>query len=166
MFRYYREAEVCYAYLSDVSCAEMSSILTSNDSDFCESRWWSRGWTLQELLAPKNLQFYNIGWDYLGTKADLKDIISRITKIPEGVLLGGDLADEPVSRKMSWMSSRKTTVPEDIAYCLFGIFGLNMPLLYGEGAEHAFLRLQEAILKSTDDESIFPWRSPEEEATK
>lgn len=166
MFRYYREAEVCYAYLSDVSCAEMSSILTSKETDFEKSLWWSRGWTLQELIAPKNLRFYNMEWGFLGTKADLKNIINRITKIPDSVLLGGDLADEPVSRKMSWVSTRQTTVPEDIAYCLLGVFGVNIPLLYGEGAENAFLRLQEAILKATDDESIFLWRSPEEEATR
>jgi hypothetical protein len=163
MFRYYREAKVCYTYLSDVASVKIPSPSKNNVSDFYESVWFTRGWTLQELIAPKNQRFYNKEWDYLGAKAELKDAICYITKIPEKILLGGDLTDESVSRKMSWVSSRQTTVPEDIAYCLLGVFDVNIPLLYGEGEEKAFLRLQEAILKSTDDESIFLWRSTEAE---
>lgn len=163
MFRYYREAEVCYAYLSDVASAKVPAHKMSKASDFFQSAWFRRGWTLQELIAPKNLQFYNKEWDYLGTKAELKTMLLLITKVPEKILLGGDLTDLSVSRKMSWVSSRQTSIPEDIAYCLLGIFSVNMPLLYGEGAENAFLRLQEAILKSIDDSSIFLWRSTEAE---
>jgi len=163
MFRYYRGAEVCYAYLSDVASVKMPNPLNPDDSDFCQSTWFRRGWTLQELIAPESLEFYNKEWDFLGTKADLKDVIHYVTKIPENILLGGDLTDESVSRKMSWVSSRHTTLPEDIAYCLLGVFDVNIPLLYGEGEEKAFLRLQEAILKSTEDNSIFLWRSTEEE---
>lgn len=169
MFRYYQEAEVCYTYLSDVASAKITTPIShlnrkSQGYDFYQSAWFTRGWTLQELIAPKNLRFYNKEWDFLGTKADLKDAIRNITKIPEKILLGGDLTNEPVSRKMSWVSSRQTTVPEDIAYCLLGLFRVNIPLLYGEGKENAFLRLQEAILKSSDDDSIFLWRATEEEA--
>jgi len=163
MFRYYKEAEVCYVYLSDVASTTTPSYLDAQECDFCASIWFTRGWTLQELIAPKVLRFYNKEWDYLGTKAELKAAIRHITNIPENILLGGDLTDQPISRKMSWVSSRQTTVPEDIAYCLLGVFGVNIPLLYGEGEENAFLRLQEAILKSSDDNSIFLWRSTEEE---
>lgn len=162
MFRYYREAEICYTFLSDVVSFQL---LTPVDplSDFCRSAWFRRGWTLQELIAPKQLRFYDKYWVYIGSKTGLKDAINSVTDIPENFLLGGDLTDESVSRKMSWVSSRQTTVPEDIAYCLLGLFDVNIPLLYGEGEEKAFLRLQEAILKSTDDNSIFLWRSTERE---
>jgi hypothetical protein len=165
MFRYYEEAKICYTYLSDVAFVNIPISSKNNVSDFYKSDWFTRGWTLQELIAPKNQRFYNKEWDYLGTKTELKDAICYITKIPEKILLGGDLTDESVSRKMSWVSSRQTTVPEDIAYCLLGVFDVNIPLLYGEGEEKAFLRLQEAILKSTDDESIFLWCSTEAETT-
>jgi hypothetical protein len=165
MFRYYREAKICYAYLSDVASLKIPGPSKHNASDFYRSVWFTRGWTLQELISPKNQRFYNKEWDYLGTKTELKDAICYITKIPEKILLGGDLTDEPVSRKMSWVSSRQTTVPEDIAYCLLGVFDVNIPLLYGEGEEKAFLKLQEAILKSTDDQSIFLWCSTEAETT-
>jgi hypothetical protein len=166
MFRYYREAQLCYAYLSDVASVKIPNQLKDEDSNFYQSVWFTRGWTLQELIAPKNQLFYNKDWDYLGTKAELKDAICHITNIPKKILLGGDLSDEPVSIKMSWASSRETTVPEDISYCLLGMFDVNIPLLYGEGEEKAFLRLQEAILKSTDDESIFLWCSTEAETIK
>jgi hypothetical protein len=165
MFRYYEEAKICYTYLSDVASVKIPSPSKNNVSDFYKSVWFTRGWTLQELIAPKNQRFYNKEWDCLGTKTELKDAICYITKIPEKILLGGDLTDESVSRKMSWVSARQTTVPEDIAYCLLGVFDVNIPLLYGEGEEKAFLRLQEAILKSTDDESIFLWCSTEAETT-
>jgi hypothetical protein len=146
MFRYYTEAKVCYTYLSDVASVKISDTPKPEDLDFCQSA------------------FYNKEWDYLGTKADLKDAIRSRTKVPEKILLGGDLTDQPVSRKMSWVSSRQTTVPEDIAYCLLGLFDVNIPLLYVEGQEKAFLRLQEAILNSSDDNSIFLWSSTADEA--
>ncbi|KAI6709734.1 hypothetical protein PZA11_002007 [Diplocarpon coronariae] len=163
MFRYYKEAEICYTYLCDVGSVQLT-LPVDPRSDFCQSVWFSRGWTLQELIAPKQMRFYNRDWAYIGSKAGLKDAICSVTKIPESFLLGGDLTRESVSRKMSWVSSRQTTVPEDIAYCLLGLFDVNIPLLYGEGEEKAFLRIQEAILKHTDDNSIFLWRSTQREA--
>ncbi|PBP28961.1 hypothetical protein BUE80_DR000139 [Diplocarpon rosae] len=163
MFRYYKEAEICYTYLCDVDSVQMT-LPVDPQSDFCQSVWFSRGWTLQELIAPKEMRFYNRNWAYIGSKTGLKDAICSITKIPESFLLGGDLTRESVSRKMSRVSRRKTTVPEDIAYCLLGLFDVNIPLLYGEGEEKAFLRIQEAILKHTDDNSIFLWRSTVNEA--
>ena len=130
-------------------------------SQFRGSRWFTRGWTLQELLAPKRLVFYSESWEPLGTKIELCDILSEITRVGKEILEGGELSRVCVGKKMSWVSSRQTTRPEDIAYCLLGIFDINMPLLYGEG-EKAFLRLQEEILKNLDDDSIFAWQCPKE----
>ncbi|KAH7276208.1 putative ankyrin repeat-containing protein [Fusarium solani] len=148
MYRYYREAEVCYSFLSDISTA----------SDFSQSRWFTRGWTLQELIAPTHMIFFNREWQYLGTKASLGDKISERTGVPQAILSGAEsLESASVAQRMSWAASRKTTRLEDRAYSLMGIFDINMPLLYGEGHK-AFVRLQEEILRVSDDHSIFAWR--------
>jgi hypothetical protein len=156
MFHWYRNSATCIAFLSD---------LDGSDS-IVESAWLSRGWTLQELIAPPEVQFYDRFWEPRGTREDWKDAISERTNIPVEVLLGGDLSAVPICCKMSWASSRSTTRPEDIAYCLLGIFDVNLPLLYGEGGSKAFNRLQEAILRQSDDESIFAWTSDEKEAVE
>lgn len=156
MFRWYERARVCYAYLSDVSG---DANLRVDVREFVESRWFTRGWTLQELVAPKSVLFYSKrgrGWHFLGSKEDLCDHISNITGIDTDTLYGAGLELASVARKMSWASQRETTRIEDTAYCLLGIFDVNMPLLYGEG-EKAFLRLQEEILRSSYDYSLFAW---------
>ncbi|KAF4923443.1 Vegetative incompatibility protein HET-E-1 [Colletotrichum viniferum] len=123
---------------------------------FWESRWFTRGWTLQELIAPGNIIFYGCDWEMLGTKTALLTAISeQITKIPRKCLTKKKpLSSFNIAQRMSWASSRVTTRPEDQAYCLLGLFGVNMPLLYGEGSK-AFVRLQEEIVKVSDDQSIF-----------
>jgi hypothetical protein len=119
---------------------------------------------LQELIAPSDVQFYDHSWKPCGSKIDLCDEITSITGIDEEILKQTgknvqDLLDTiPVCRKMSWVAKRHTNRPEDIAYCVLGIFNVNMPLLYGEGI-HAFLRLQEAIIKKSNDLSILAWRT-------
>jgi hypothetical protein len=148
MFNWYKRAQVCYAYLSDVASASQNP--SDTDSDFRLSKWFTRGWTLQELLAPINLAFFNRDWVEIGTKKSLKDEISLITRN----LIQFDRAS--VAQKMSWASRRITKRTEDSAYCLMGIFDVNMPPLYGEGNK-AFLRLQLEILNTTHDESIFAW---------
>jgi hypothetical protein len=153
MYRWYKNAEVCYAYLSDVQSSEVSG-----NSGFEESAWFTRGWTLQELIAPANVEFYNCTWHKLGTKDSLKDAISQITSINVAVLEGVDPENFSIAKRMSWASKRTTTRIEDIAYSLLGIFGVNMPMLYGEG-ERAFIRLQEEIMKHSDDQSLFAWKS-------
>lgn len=155
MFQWYGGSGQCYVYLSDVNDLE----------DLSKSQWFRRGWTLQELLAPENVVFYNCEWIRLGTKADLSREISIITGISEKVLLGQVVLSEILAcNKMAWASERITTRPEDMAYCLMGLFDINMPLLYGEGAERAFRRLQEAFIRQSDDESIFAWSAESEEA--
>jgi Heterokaryon incompatibility protein (HET) len=140
MHAWYQQAERCYAYLSDVP-AEVDVHLSS--SAFAQSRWFTRGWTLQELLAPEDVTFFSQGWIEIGTKSQLTDLISTITRIDRDILAGTQSLDSAsLAKRMSWAASRKTTRSEDLAYCLMGIFSVNMPMLYGEGGEKAFLRLQ------------------------
>lgn len=116
----------------------------------------TRGWTLQELLAPTSVRFFAEDWKFIGTKDFLSDLLSRITGIDAATLKGRPVREESIAKRMSWASKRVTTRVEDLAYCLIGIFGVNLPLLYGEG-ERAFIRLQEEIMKSSDDQSLFAW---------
>ncbi|CAG8957365.1 hypothetical protein HYFRA_00010791, partial [Hymenoscyphus fraxineus] len=166
MYVWYSNAAICYAYLVDVplpsdppssSSLESSSDKEKRYSKFTASRWWTRGWTLQELLAPTSVRFFSQDWKFIGTKDFLSDLISRVTGIDAATLKGRPVGEESIAKRMSWASKRVTTRVEDIAYCLIGIFGVNLPLLYGEG-EKAFVRLQEEIMKSSDDQSLFAWQ--------
>ncbi|KAI2466268.1 HET-domain-containing protein [Annulohypoxylon bovei var. microspora] len=121
-------------------------------------KWFSRGWTLQELIAPSRINFYDKEWNYFGSKLELASVLSWITGVDTSVLKGRPLDEILVGRRMSWASTRTTTRVEDIAYCLLGIFDINMPLLYGEGKK-AFTRLQEEIIRSSHDLSIFAWKA-------
>jgi hypothetical protein len=154
MFRWYRNAKVCYAYLSDVR----------GINEFPYSRWFTRGWTLQELVAPPHIQFYDSDWHYIGSKLKLRSQLSEISGIEEQVLRSGKFRHISIARKMSWAAKRRTTRIEDETYCLLGIFGVNMPLLYGEGKK-AFARLQEEIMKISDDQSLFAWGLAEKPRT-
>ena len=156
MYRWYQNAMVCYVYLFDVH-----SMAVTNDLSFEKSIWFTRGWTLQELIAPPRVEFYNSTWNKLGTKESLKDTISTITGISVEVLEGVDAESFSIAKRMSWASKRTTTRAEDVAYSLLGLFGINMPMIYGEG-EGAFLRLQEEIMKHSDDHSLFAWTSSAE----
>ena len=124
---------------------------------FATTRWFSRGWTLQELLTPENLYFFSNDGQPFGSKHGLSKEISEITGIGERFLNGQSrLSQASISRRMSWASRRETTRMEDLAYCLLGIFGITMPLLYGEGKE-SFVRLQEEIMKTSADQTLFTW---------
>lgn len=156
MYRWYESAAVCYVYLADVSSAPDSE---QGLLEFRNSRWFTRGWTLQELLAPRNVLFFSQSWTHLGNRENLQTLISGITGIETDFLLGQDLEFASVAKKMSWAAYRNTSRIEDIAYCLLGIFDVNMPLLYGEGKK-SFLRLQEEVYRASGDDSIFSWGSP------
>jgi hypothetical protein len=147
MFRWYKNSATCYAYLEDVE---------PEGPRFVGSRWFSRGWTLQELIAPTDVLFFDRDWNEIGTRQSLKDSIEEVTGIPEPVLINGSLREHCVAEIMSWAAGRHTTRIEDKAYSLLGLFGVNMPLIYGEG-ENAFLRLQLEIIKNTTDHSILAW---------
>jgi hypothetical protein len=157
MYHWYEDAATCYAYLSDVSYAQQNFSHDRKTVPFPESRWFKRGWTLQELVAPSNVVFYSKEWKCLGTKSELARDLIEITGI-DGRVLGGDHPSVcSIADRMSWASKRETTREEDIAYSLLGIFDINMPLLYGERGK-AFIRLQEEIMKASDDQSIFAWK--------
>ena len=161
MYRWYRDAVVCYAYLADVSVVGRSdddSHGPRRRKKLRESRWFTRGWTLQELLAPRFVVFYDRDWIDVGTKHSLRHLLAEATGVETGHLFEPGPAS--AAAKMSWASSRETTRPEDVAYSLLGLFDVNMPLLYGEGAAKAFERLQHEIIRSGDDESIFAWLMP------
>ncbi|KAK0609562.1 heterokaryon incompatibility protein-domain-containing protein [Bombardia bombarda] len=167
MFKWYEASEVCLVYFADVIAGEDHKL---PESKFRKSRWFTRGWTLQELLAPMKLLLFDKDWIPFGQVGIswkvpefrvpyFERIISSITGIPdttfgESHLDGGNSS---IAQKMSWAANRTTKRSEDMAYCLLGIFDINMPLLYGEGGKRAFARLQEEIIKMSDDESIFAW---------
>ncbi|RFU32298.1 hypothetical protein B7463_g4011, partial [Scytalidium lignicola] len=164
MMGWYERSDVCYAFLEDVPPG------TDAPSAFARSRWFTRGWTLQELIAPRIVKFFASDWSLLNEKRVLSDFLSEITGINKDVLnWGGSRAQETkgenlksalnsasIAQRMSWAAKRQTTREEDLAYCLLGIFGINMPLIYGEGSR-AFFRLQEEIIKRSDDQTILAW---------
>jgi len=162
MFEWYKKATVCYTYLGDLRSSpngnpESESAKGQLRADLGLCRWFKRGWTLQELIAPKMVEFYDRSWTKRGTKDSLRHEIAHITNIDLAVLSDSEqLSTLPVARKMSWAASRQTTRIEDVAYCLLGIFDVNLPMIYGEGGK-AFLRLQEAIALATNDLSLFAW---------
>ena len=158
MFDWYVLAEVCYVYLEDVR-----SDPNANPAEFIAARWHTRGWALQELLAPDVLVFLSSDWKPVGTKQSLCSLVSQATRIPEAFITRQlDMFQAPVGQRMSWASGRKTTRVEDEAYCLLGIFSINMPTLYGEG-RRAFQRLQLEIVKQSQDTTLLAWGGwPEE----
>ncbi|KAG5659873.1 hypothetical protein KAF25_002432 [Fusarium avenaceum] len=153
MFQWYRKSEACYVYLSDVTSAENP---VSSGSSFRRSRWFTRGWTLQELLAPHEVIFLADDWCEIGTKTSLSTVISQITNIDVVTLTKHTWSHVSIAMIMSWASMRQTTRLEDQAYSLLGLFDVNMPLIYGEG-QKAFYRLQVEIMKFTNDDSLFAW---------
>src|SRR5947209_1374185 len=140
MFRWYRNAVKCYVYLSDVP----QPALSINDA-FRKSRWFTRGWTLQELLAPRSVEFFSREGNRLGDKTSLERQIHEITGIADSALRGAALSQFGVDERFSWIEHRQTTRKEDKAYSLLGIFDVFMPLIYGEGEKNAFKRLKASI---------------------
>ncbi|KIM98316.1 hypothetical protein OIDMADRAFT_202132 [Oidiodendron maius Zn] len=157
MFRWYRDATKCYVYLPDVSRLHSDSADKSNEAwelAFQKSEWFTRGWTLQELVAPASVDFFSKEGELVGNKASLERHICEITGIPANALRGSPLSDFSVAERMSWAASRETYRPEDKAYSLLGIFDVNMPLIYSEGKERALQRLQEEIDKASKGRSF------------
>jgi hypothetical protein len=149
MFRWYHNSVKCYVYLSDVATTGSAGI----HKLFKESKWFTRGWTLQELLAPPCVEFFSKEGDRLGDRDSLAIQIAAITSIPAEALQGVPLSNIRVKERMSWARGRATKREEDIAYCQLGIFDIHMPLLYGEGEEKALKRLRKQIQESITDES-------------
>ncbi|KAI0911818.1 hypothetical protein F4823DRAFT_263721 [Ustulina deusta] len=149
MFKWYESAAICYAYLCDVS--------VDIESNIAGCRWITRGWTLQELIAPREVVFYSCNWQSLGTRSNLSARLAIATGIHEPFLVGRNLNEASVAQRMSWAAKRSTSREEDEAYCLLGIFNINIPLIYGEGLK-AFIRLQEILVREyPKDHSLFAW---------
>ena len=166
MYQWYEQSRICIAYLGDLDGIELTSCT-----------WFLRGWTLQELIAPSRVLFYNKRWEYCGSKngynieniyhkakdlssqiADISGIDRDLLREKDSILIKRSLSSVPACQKMYWASKRKTTKAEDMAYCLIGIFGINhMHLKYGEG-RGAFVRLQEEIIKQSNDSTLFAWQ--------
>ncbi|KAF2684618.1 HET-domain-containing protein, partial [Lentithecium fluviatile CBS 122367] len=148
MFRWYKDAETCYVYLSDVSRS------TSDGDDdasqrwkpaFRKSRWFTRGWTLQELIAPASVEFFSNEGIYLGNKKSMEQTIHETTGIAIDALRGKSLSQFSRNERFAWAAKRTTKREEDKAYCLLGIFDIHLPLIYGERRKSAFARLEEQI---------------------
>lgn len=153
MFRWYKHSAVCYAFLADLEPSK-----TTKEKDLEQCRWFTRGWTLQELIAPHTMAFFDKEWKFRGTKRKLKTVLSSITGIPKEVLEDvEEVFGQCIAKRMSWAANRQTTRQEDMAYCLLGLFNVYMPMIYGEGTA-AFTRLQEELIKGNRDRSIFAWK--------
>lgn len=174
-WKWYSRAAICVVYLADVKTEGKTSkqVLEA----FCSSSWWTRGWTLPELLAPQRLLLVDADWRVLGHKCNrtclcrydaswarnygprLNEVVSNVTSIPNIYLEHTEtISSASIARRMSWAAHRVTSREEDAAYCLLGLFDVHMPIVYGEG-DQAFLRLQEEIVKRTNDQSIFAWQA-------
>lgn len=151
MFKWYQKATRCYVHLSDVS----KDHNTQNDDParstwklaLRKSRWFTRGWTLQELIAPSSVEFFSTDGQRLGDKNSLEQLLHEITMVAIGALRGRALSEFTVDERMSWSSGRVTKREEDRAYSLFGMFSIHLPPIYGEGVDNAFIRLREEISK-------------------
>ncbi len=158
MYNWYKRASVCYVYMFDVDVSLKSKTFSQvRRVTFAESRWFTRGWTLQELIAPNRVVFFDYAWRRITTKHSSGKEIRDATGIDEMTLRGSDLRMSSVARIMSWAAKRETTRVEDTAYSLLGLFDISMPLIYGEGRK-AFERLQMAIIEKYDDQSLFAWK--------
>lgn len=176
MFKWYQLSAICFVYLCDFVHSDNSSVedgfatesdtvdlVCSDKANLADCKWFSRGWTLQELIAPHVVCFFDRLWCYMGDRLDLLEILIGITGIERSILnrretrsskeLSQTLQQMSIAKRMSWAAKRRTTRSEDEAYCLLGLFDVNLPLLYGEGFK-AFVRLQEAIMQVTTDQSI------------
>jgi Heterokaryon incompatibility protein (HET) len=170
MFAWYKGARFCYVYLEDVEeiIDKGNAAFPAASTNIATSEWFERGWTLQELLAPTNVTFFTPSWAVIGRKSSVEGDafnlkLSSITGIPEKCLNGKQLLKHTsIAERMFWASQRKTTRPEDMAYSLMGLFDIHMPILYGEGLDKSFYRLQLEIIKLSADQSIFAWRSSTE----
>lgn len=149
MFRWYRRASKCYVYLSDVSTSKQEASVQLSEHTwelgFRKSRWFTRGWTLQELLAPTSVEFFSQEGERLGNKKTLETQICDSTNIPASALQGKSLSQISIEERKRWIAYRKTGQEEDKAYSLLGIFGVTMILIYGEGAAKAFDRLENKL---------------------
>lgn len=165
MFKWYRDAKLCITYLLDVIRKGAGREDFTNEVGQ-PSVWFSRGWTLQELLAPRRLEFFDKNWDPMGDRSEFADQIEKITGI-QSKYLKGERRDDPrtacIAAKFSWIAKRQTEREEDMTYSMLGLFDVTMDPRYGEGWG-AFMRLQKELLSSSRDESLFAWKMMQADA--
>lgn len=162
MYDWYAHASICFAYLPDVP---PNDTIRAPNSAFRRSIYFKRGWTLQELIAPRRVVFLAEDWTPIGEKHEFADVLEEITGIDRGILTFDiTFEDVSVARRLSWASNRQTTRVEDKAYCLLGLFDIQMPLIYGEG-DNAFVRLQQTILARIHDHSLLAWSNSSEDSS-
>ncbi|USP79359.1 hypothetical protein yc1106_06633 [Curvularia clavata] len=161
MFQWYKNAARCYVFLSDVSASTSTSaesvLCSDRNVSFRQSKWFTRGWTLQELIAPASVEFSSCEGQHIGDKASLNRLLHSITGIPLAALRNHPLNQFSTSERMRWVSGRETTETEDIVYCLLGLLGVSMPATYGEGRESALERLQAEVERAGRAPSIIPF---------
>jgi hypothetical protein len=157
MFRWYRNAKKCYVYLTDVSApahdGDVPPSLSTWEAAFRDSRWFTRGWTLQELIAPAVVEFFSQGGKLLGNKKSLEKPIHEITQIPIQALRGNPFSDFSIAERKGWAAERQTAEEEDLVYCLLGLCEVSMPPIYGEGKAAALKRLQMTVKEFSKDSS-------------
>ena len=164
MYRWYQKSSTCLIYLEDARPVPAEDRTYHYIEDVVSnSRWVTRGWTLQELIAPRFASLYDADWNLVCEKDEAFEPLSRATGVPTDVLSSGEFDQYCVAQRMSWAAHRSTTRIEDLAYCLMGLFDINMPMLYGEG-EGAFIRLQEEIIQKIADDSLLAWHGLEDDS--
>ncbi|KAF1968774.1 kinesin light chain [Bimuria novae-zelandiae CBS 107.79] len=159
MFQWYRNAARCYVFLSDVSLSAVTETAACSDweASFRKSEWFTRGWTLQELIAPVSVEFFSREGQRIGDKASLDRLLHDITDIPLAALRNCPLDQFSTCERRRWVENRRTTEDEDIVYCLLGVLGISMPTTYGEGKESALRRLQAEVEGAGSAPSIIPF---------
>jgi hypothetical protein len=164
MYRYYHNAAECLVYLEDVPPKTKGTLGEDKQLNAIKSsRWFTRGWTLQELIAPQTRYYFAGDWSPIEHLGSMNRVVADVTGISEQVLENREmLSNFSVAQRMCWASRRQTTRSEDIAYGLMGLFNVNMPVLYGEGASKAFRRLQNEIMQTSFDQTIVAWRAKSE----
>jgi hypothetical protein len=157
MFRWYRNAKKCYVYLTDVAPSSYDKDVQPSqgtwEAAFRDSKWFTRGWTLQKLIAPTIVEFFSQDWKLLGDKKSLEKLIYEITQIPIQALRGNPFTDFSIAERKGWAAQRQTTVEEDIVYCLLGLCEVSMPTIYGEGKDIALRRLEMTVKGFSIDSS-------------
>jgi tetratricopeptide (TPR) repeat protein len=159
MFQWYKNAAQCYVFLTDVSVSTATEPVQRSDweTSFRASAWFTRGWTLQELIAPVSIEFFSREGRRIGDKASLDQLLHNITNIPLAALRNCPLNEFTTSERERWVETRRTKEEEDIVYCLLGILGVSMPTAYGEGQESARSRLQAELEGAGNAPSIIPF---------
>jgi hypothetical protein len=159
MFQWYQNADRCYVFLPDVSLSAGTETAACSDweASFRASAWFTRGWTLQELIAPLSVEFFSREGQRIGDKASLDQLLHDITDIPLAALRNCPLDQFSTYERRQWVENRRTTEDEDIVYCLLGLVGVSMPTTYGEGKESASRRLQAEVEGAGSAPSIIPF---------